>query len=139
MVWDECTMAHKKALEAVNRTLQDIRENNQLIGGLVVILAGGFRQTLPVIPRGTPTDEINACLKQSALWQHVKTLKLTLNMRVHLYHDPSASDFSENLLKIDEGRVISNPKGNIRLTVPNLCQLVPDLDSLINCLSKSQR
>ncbi|KIH68828.1 hypothetical protein ANCDUO_00835 [Ancylostoma duodenale] len=28
IVWDECTMANKRALEALDRTLQDIRENN---------------------------------------------------------------------------------------------------------------
>ncbi|RCN34924.1 hypothetical protein ANCCAN_19224 [Ancylostoma caninum] len=32
IVWDECTMAHKRALEALDRTLQDIRENNRLMG-----------------------------------------------------------------------------------------------------------
>ncbi|RCN38502.1 hypothetical protein ANCCAN_15577 [Ancylostoma caninum] len=44
-------MAHKRALEALDRTLQDIRERNCLMGGVAVLLAGDFRQTLPVIPR----------------------------------------------------------------------------------------
>lgn len=26
IVWDECTMAHRKAVEAANRTLQDVRQ-----------------------------------------------------------------------------------------------------------------
>ncbi|KIH42856.1 hypothetical protein ANCDUO_27154, partial [Ancylostoma duodenale] len=53
IVWDECTMAHERALEALDRTLQDIRENNRLMGGVVLVLADDFRQTLPVIPRAT--------------------------------------------------------------------------------------
>ncbi|UYV75392.1 hypothetical protein LAZ67_13000113 [Cordylochernes scorpioides] len=51
LAWDECTMAHKIALEALDRTLQDIRDDPQPIGGLVVLLAGDFRQTLPVVTR----------------------------------------------------------------------------------------
>ncbi|CAH2088130.1 unnamed protein product [Euphydryas editha] len=48
-------MANKKGVEALNRTLQYIRDCNQLMGGVVVFLAGHFRQTLPVVPR--------ACIK----------------------------------------------------------------------------
>lgn len=72
IVWDECTMAHKKtleahkkSLEALNFTLKDLRRNNNIFGGLMILLAGDFRQTLPVIPRGTPADELNAYLKAS--------------------------------------------------------------------------
>lgn len=64
-MWDECTMAHKKSLEALDRTMQDFRNNSALFGGALVLLAGDFRQTLPVIPRSTPADELNACLKSS--------------------------------------------------------------------------
>ncbi|GBP21190.1 ATP-dependent DNA helicase pif1 [Eumeta japonica] len=54
IVWDECTMAYKKSLEALNFTLKDLRRNNNIFGGLMILLAGDFRQTLPVVPR-------NAC------------------------------------------------------------------------------
>ncbi|VDK88192.1 unnamed protein product [Onchocerca ochengi] len=40
------------------------------------------KQILRVISRSTPLDEKNACLKYSTLWQHLKMLKLTTNMRV---------------------------------------------------------
>ncbi|XP_075451164.1 uncharacterized protein LOC142492406 [Ascaphus truei] len=84
IVWDEYTMAHKKSLEALNRTLQDLRNNKQIMGDAVILLAGDFRQTLPVIPRSTPADELHACLKSSILWRHVKHFRLTTNMRVQL-------------------------------------------------------
>ncbi|GFU43472.1 ATP-dependent DNA helicase [Nephila pilipes] len=51
-VWGKCTTAHKKGVDALNRTLQDIRESNLLMGGSTVLLAGDFRQTLPVVPLG---------------------------------------------------------------------------------------
>ncbi|GFU29805.1 ATP-dependent DNA helicase [Trichonephila clavipes] len=35
IIWDQCTMAHKKGIEALNRTLQDIRGCNQIMGGLL--------------------------------------------------------------------------------------------------------
>lgn len=63
IVWDECTMAHKKSLEALNRTMKDLRGNQHIFGGAMILLSGDFRQTLPVIPRSTAADEINACLK----------------------------------------------------------------------------
>ncbi|GBP90210.1 ATP-dependent DNA helicase pif1 [Eumeta japonica] len=75
--WDECTMAHKKSLEAMDRTLQELRKNSEIMGGALLILSGDFRQTLPVIPKSTPADEINACLKKSHLWPKVPILQLT--------------------------------------------------------------
>ncbi|XP_055932759.1 uncharacterized protein LOC129962790 [Argiope bruennichi] len=68
IIWDECTMAHKHSLEALNRTLKDIKNSDKLFGGTLLVLSGDFRQTLPVIPRSTYADEINACLKSSPLW-----------------------------------------------------------------------
>lgn len=97
---DECTMTHKKSLEAIDRTLKDIRGNAEMFGGALLLLSGDFRQTLPVIPRSTPADEINACLKSSILWRHVQTMKLNINMRVQLNNDPSADRFSKQLLDI---------------------------------------
>ncbi|GFY20158.1 ATP-dependent DNA helicase [Trichonephila clavipes] len=60
IVWDECTMSHKRAIAALDRCLQDIQNNPKLMGGVIVLLAGDFRQTLPVIERGIAADEINA-------------------------------------------------------------------------------
>lgn len=60
-------MAHRKEIEAVDRTLKDIRQNNQHMGGVTMLVCGDFRQTLPVVPRGTKADEIRACLQSSSL------------------------------------------------------------------------
>ncbi|GFX83063.1 ATP-dependent DNA helicase [Trichonephila clavipes] len=54
LVWDENTMYHKKAIDALNRTLQSLQYHIDILEGIVVLLAGGFRQTIPVIQRVTP-------------------------------------------------------------------------------------
>eukprot|EP00960_Hanusia_phi_P011786 344142-Hanusia_phi.AAC.1 len=56
-------MAHKGHLEALDRTIENLHGCSSPIGGAVLLLAGDFRQTLPVIPRSTPAEEIQACLK----------------------------------------------------------------------------
>ncbi|VDN05098.1 unnamed protein product, partial [Onchocerca ochengi] len=63
-------MAHKKSIEALDRSLQDLRENIKPFGSALILFAGDFRQTLPVIPRSTPADKINACLKYSTILSH---------------------------------------------------------------------
>jgi ATP-dependent DNA helicase PIF1 len=63
ITWDECTTAHKKALEAIDITLKDLRGNNNLILGALILLCGDFHQTLPVIPKSTHAYGIHAYLK----------------------------------------------------------------------------
>lgn len=75
-------MTHWKALEAVDRSLRDLRQKKDTpMSGILLVLAGDFRQTLPVIPGGTPADEMNANLQKSVLWRVLQKLSLTTNMR----------------------------------------------------------
>ena len=90
IVWHECTMSHKAAFEALDKTLQDIRRNKCLMGRVTFTMAGDFRQTLPVVSRGTRADEMQACVKSSYLWRHFTKLSLNTNMRVHLHGDRRA-------------------------------------------------
>ena len=46
-------MAHRQAVEAVDRSIQDITKLNLPFGGKIMILGGDFRQVLPVVRRGT--------------------------------------------------------------------------------------
>jgi hypothetical protein len=46
-------MSHRSHIEAVDRTLKDLRCNNKFMGGIIFVFTGDFRQTLPVIPKGT--------------------------------------------------------------------------------------
>lgn len=83
----------------------------------MILLAGDFRQTLPVIPRSTAADELNACLKCSPLWRYVKTLTLTTNVRVQLRNDPSAAEFSKQLLDIGNGKMPADSSNGL-ITLP---------------------
>ena len=78
-----------------------------------MVIAGDFRQTLPVIPRSTPADELNACLKASYLWRSVQTLTLSTNMRVHLQGDQDAGRFANLLLHIGNGTFPVDSEGQI--------------------------
>ncbi|GBP12604.1 ATP-dependent DNA helicase pif1 [Eumeta japonica] len=111
IIWDECTMAHKHSLEALNKTLKDIKNNDKLFGGTLLALSDDFRQTLPVLPRSTYADEINAFLKSSPLWRNVEKVQLKVNMHVKMLQDPSAETFSKQLLDTDDGKVTIDETG----------------------------
>ena len=60
---------------------------------------------------------MNACLKNSNLWAHVKILKLTTNMRVRLQND-------------DSGQTVDSISGRIQLPA-DFCNLVTSKNELI--------
>ncbi|XP_074031818.1 uncharacterized protein [Leptinotarsa decemlineata] len=120
-------MAHKGGIEALNRSLGDIRGNTKLMGSVTVLLAGDFRQTLPVVPKETRADEVKSCIKKSNLWPQVNILKLFKNMRAHLGGDESAGRFSDLLLNGD----FSSFDGMI--TIPEeLCTVVTMVQELLS-------
>ena len=132
--WDEATMMHKRALEAVNRTLKDIRKSEELFGGILMILSGDFCQTLPVVRGRCRPDEISACIKWSNVWQHVETHELTTNMRVHLHNDTNAAHFAQTLLTVGNGQVPYEANTH-KTTIPSdLAKTTNDIDTLITSI-----
>ncbi|XP_029639526.1 uncharacterized protein LOC115214467 [Octopus sinensis] len=129
--WDEATMSHKVAFEALDRSLQDLRRNMRVMGGVTVLLAGDFQQTLPVIPQGTRADEVNASIKSSYLWHHIEKLHLTTNMRVHVHGNESTATFSAQLLDIGNGTAAGDTDGFIHLPFGNFVPTVDDLMSSV--------
>ena len=57
-------MAPRYELEIMYRTLKDIKSNDLLFGGKIVILGGDFRQLLQILPRCIRSKVINL----SNLW-----------------------------------------------------------------------
>ncbi|XP_071741764.1 uncharacterized protein [Rutidosis leptorrhynchoides] len=53
IVWDEAPMINRRCFEALDRSLRDILDNNDVVfGGMSVILGGDFKQTLSIKKRG---------------------------------------------------------------------------------------
>jgi len=67
----ECTMSHRSHIEAIDRTVKDLKCNNKFMGSITFVFAGDFRQTLPLILKGTRADVVNASLKSSPIWNNV--------------------------------------------------------------------
>uniref|UniRef100_A0A0L8FQW8 ATP-dependent DNA helicase n=1 Tax=Octopus bimaculoides TaxID=37653 RepID=A0A0L8FQW8_OCTBM len=128
IVLDECTMAHKGALEALEiRDCQD-----PLVGGVTLLLSGDFRQTLPVIPKGTRADEVRAYLKSSPLWHQVTILRLNTNVRAQLYGDQLSAKFAEDILTPGEGKMPLETREEIPLRpVCTIGSTVDDLKSVV--------
>ena len=101
-------MPHRHALEVVDRLLRDITgKRSTPFGGKVVVLGGDFRQCLPVVARGSPSQQVAASIKMSPLWCHFKIINLTRNMRSE---DPAFADWVLNIGNgIDGLKVIYNP------------------------------
>uniref|UniRef100_A0A8R1IGI4 ATP-dependent DNA helicase n=1 Tax=Caenorhabditis japonica TaxID=281687 RepID=A0A8R1IGI4_CAEJA len=82
IIWDECSMISKTALETADFVLRDLPDSPFSFGGKRIVLGGDFRQILPVIRRGTKTDLINNCIKNSYLWNQFQKFSLLDNMRI---------------------------------------------------------
>ena len=102
IIWDEITMQHRYAAEAVDRTCCDLLNTpDHPFGGITVVFGGDFQQILPVVHDGSRADIFFASLLQSPLWDGIEILKLTQNMR--LANDPDAQVFYSWLLDIGHG------------------------------------
>ncbi|KAE9525220.1 hypothetical protein AGLY_014405 [Aphis glycines] len=119
------------ASKKFQRRKKDLRDNSRRFCGAMILLSGDFHQTLPVIPKSTAADEINACLKSSFLWRHVKKLKLTTNMRVALQNDPSAAEFSRQLLALGNGHIPIDVLTGLISFPANFCEFTSSKEELI--------
>ncbi|XP_050121397.1 uncharacterized protein LOC126599088 [Malus sylvestris] len=98
VVWDEAPMAHKFAFETLDQTFKDIIGVDLPFGGKVMIFGRDFRQVLPVVPKGTRSELMQASMINASFWGHVKIIRLKHNMR-----SINDQDFSEFLLHVGNG------------------------------------
>lgn len=84
-------MANQAVLACVEECCRKIMGNCAPFGGKVVILLGDFRQTCPVIPRGTKADILNACISQCRLWPQFEVARLITPIRNA--EDPALASF----------------------------------------------
>ncbi|XP_021722693.1 uncharacterized protein LOC110690170 [Chenopodium quinoa] len=74
-------MEKKQSVESLDLLLQDICGNKVVFGGKVVVLGGDFRQVLPVVPRKTMSEAVEASIVTSYLWPRLVKFRLTENIR----------------------------------------------------------
>ena len=102
---DEATMLDRFQLEAMDRTLRDLMAVQSPFGGKTLILAGDFRQCLPVVPGASRAATVSHCINQSGLWVCFEQMKLTTNMRVMASGDKNLQDFDDWTLKVGNGEM----------------------------------
>ncbi|XP_042067091.1 uncharacterized protein LOC121810365 [Salvia splendens] len=128
IIWDEAPMIHKHCIEAVDRTLRDIMRvcdelnRNKPFGGKTVVFGGDFRQILPVVPKGSRQDVVNATINSSYLWKSCTVLRLTKNMRLlnteNVHEASKLKEFSSWVASIGDG-VIGGPNdGEVAIQLP---------------------
>ena len=105
ILWDEAPMMNRHYLDGLDEMLRDITRRDVPMGGKSVVIAGDFRQCLPVVVRGGRGQVVCASIKKSPLWPKFQVLRLTVNMRVRrLGESPEAERFAQWLMAIGDGK-----------------------------------
>ena len=120
----EATILDCYQLEALDRTLRDVMEDECPFGGKTIVLSGDFRQCLPVVPGASWAGIVDKCLNRSVLWHHFKVLRLTENMRVHASGDLRLEEFDKWLLSLGDGTAkVVDGEDSIKL-LDGLCMVI---------------
>ncbi|KAL6130538.1 hypothetical protein ACLB2K_068917 [Fragaria x ananassa] len=88
-----CSIGKQSALAQL-----DIMDVELPFGGKIMIFGGDFHQVLPVIPKGTRSQLIEASIMRSSFWPATRILRLRQNMRSINDHR-----FGEFLLRVGDG------------------------------------
>ena len=116
-IWDEISMAHKWALNAVDRLLRDIHASDKIFGGVTMVFSGDMRQLLPI--HRFATDPTAYSLLTCSWLSDASHLQLSENMR-------SASDamWSDFVSRIGNGGDAIFPAANVCTSVEILISKV---------------
>ena len=131
-VWDEISMAHKWALDAVDRLFRDIKESDAPFGGVTMLFAGDMQQLLPV--HRFASDPAAYCFKTCAWF--CATVKLNLTLNVRAASDPVWSEFVSSVGKgspalFPDGCMVSDVDCLIASVWPDGNFMVDDLRSIL--------
>jgi hypothetical protein len=110
IIIDEAMMMHKNNLEAIDRSLRDIRARDddindmhpEAFGGIVVLFTGNYAQILHVMPRCNTWIIMQNCINRTSFFRETKTLKFQINQRV--IKDASCAQFIKWQLDVGYGR-----------------------------------
>lgn len=92
-------------------------------------MGGDFLQTLPVVPKGSREDIVDATIQRSPLWEHVEVLSLRQNMWLQ-QGMADTQQFSQRLLEMGHGRNMDNSS---QVRFPEYMRIT-DESSLINSI-----
>ena len=103
-------MTHKYCVEALNKSLQDLINNNTLFGGKTIVFSGDWRQIGPVVEYGSASDTVEAAVISSFLWSNITRLRLTA-----LQRDKEDEQYASFVRAVGEGRqpTVHIPNGDM--------------------------
>ena len=131
LIIDEVGMGNKHVFEALDRTLRYVRDCPRMFGGLTVLLAADWRQGLPVVPKGSRGQIVDACLRSSYIWNNVEVFRLDTNMRILV--NGAAEEFANYLISCGDGELpIQQELGPFKVEVPDDIRFKGNLDGLID-------
>ena len=120
---DESTMLDRFQLEALDRSLRDLTGNDKVpFGGKILILAGDFRQCLPVVPGANRAGTVKQCINQSHLWKHFTIYKLSENLRVKASGDELLEEFDRWTLSVGDGLEL---EGRVNIPKAMITDIIP--------------
>jgi hypothetical protein len=129
VIWDEAPTSPLAVWNAVDKLFRDIRamattrNEHRPFGGVLMLLGGDFRQTMPVLPRVPPENVIDYTLVRTPWWRHPDTMRvhvLRRNMRAR--GDPR---FAAELLAVGEGRVASSNEKTVGMSLRLRDNVIP--------------
>ncbi|XP_019191668.1 PREDICTED: uncharacterized protein LOC109186192 [Ipomoea nil] len=140
IIWDEAPMMHKHCFEALDRTMRDLmrfknsRSSTMTFGGKTVVLGGDFRQILPVIPKGTRQDIIQASINSSYLWNNCEVLRLTKNLRLRGVSDEDdlekLDSFAKWIADLGDGNLGEDNNVDCNIIMPSSIVLQNEVDPI---------
>jgi len=117
---DECSQVDKFMLRAIDRCLREHTRNRDIkFGGKCIILAGDFRQCLPVVKQPSNHKPETIFLKADRrMWQSFEKHSLVSNVRADL----NANAFKEYCIEVGNGDATRLPNSSlIRLPDQVIC------------------
>eukprot|EP00918_Siedleckia_nematoides_P005826 GHVU01012748.1.p1 GENE.GHVU01012748.1~~GHVU01012748.1.p1 ORF type:complete len:1670 (-),score=111.61 GHVU01012748.1:639-5648(-) len=120
ILWDEAPMAHNILMNKLDDALRDICDSDIPFAGKVVVDAGDFRQTIPIVDRKVEND-VSASLFSSTLWPLFQRFKLTENVRLlRGGGTEEIRSYAKWILDVGNGTAEMTPDGETLLP-PALC------------------
>ena len=97
ILYDEAAPHSVHILNAIDLSFRDLRSDNRPFGGISVLMAGDFRQTLPIEVHASDAVVVSLCLHQWSGWKdHVKVFELHENQRCMRLLEKAVDDEERN-------------------------------------------